>query len=348
MMKHFKKLTAVHYSRPSWSRTIPASLLFMSLLTPATCLAGVQATYMYKLSNFQGPVESLWARLTVDPEEGEVYTLNQQDKAIQIFNTAAMQVYGFGEDLSLATATDISSGKGGDMYVLFSRPENHILQLDYKGDIVQKIVPGNIPAEFKRFRADYLDYRNDRFYLADAQAMQVIILSANGEYQEGHNFRQMVNARIEEQMQQPDISKAQQKSLEDSLKAMGNTAFGGFSTGNDGTIYFTAGTISAAFRYTPDGTLDQWGVPGGAPSKFGVVAGIQPDSQGNIFISDRLRCVVMMFDKDLNYVMEFGYRGDSPDSLIVPDDIAIDEQNHKLYVSQAANMGVSVFSLQFN
>jgi len=343
-----KNLIAPFCRRPMLGRTIPASVLLFSLLAPTTCLAGAQASYMYKLSDFQGPVSSLWARITVDSELGEVYSLNQKDKAIQIFNETAMQIFGFGEDLPLATASDICSGSFGDMYVVFNRPSNRILQLDYKGDIIREIIPTNLPDNFQPFQADFLDYKNGSFYLAASEAMQVVVLSQNGEFQKGYDFRSVITEQLLAEQQQGDLSKGQLKKLEDDLKAMQNAAFGGFAVDSNDNLYFTAASLFSAFRCNPSGTLEQFGVPGGAVSKFGVVAGIQADSKGNIYISDRLRCVVLVFDKNFEFLTEFGYRGGAPQNLIVPDDIAIDEQNNKIYVSQAANLGVSVFSLKPN
>ena len=89
-----------------------------------------------------------------------------------------------------------------------------------------------------------------------------------------------------------------------------------------------------------------FGSPGSAPGKFGVVAGITTDKFGNVFVSDRLRSVVMIFDSKFNFQTEFGYRGTQPDSLIVPDDIVVDDEKGLLYVAQAANRGVSVFKLK--
>jgi len=61
-------------------------------------------------------------------------------------------------------------------------------------------------------------------------------------------------------------------------------------------------------------------------------------------VADRLRSVVLVFDPDFRFQAEFGYRGDRPSSLIVPDDLAIDRRGN-IYVGQAANRGVSVFRI---
>jgi len=113
-------------------------------------------------------------------------------------------------------------------------------------------------------------------------------------------------------------------------------------------IYFSLSTMFVVYRYAPDGKLEAFGVPGSAPGKFGVVASVAVDGDGNIFVSDRLRNVVLMFDRDLNFIDEFGYRGDSKGNLVIPDDIAIDPHQHRLYVAQAAKRGVSVFTIKAN
>jgi DNA-binding beta-propeller fold protein YncE len=98
----------------------------------------------------------------------------------------------------------------------------------------------------------------------------------------------------------------------------------------------------------PDGQFEVFGTSGGARGKFGVVAGIEADEHGNIYVADRLRSVVLIFDDEFNFQTEMGYRGGAPHNLVVPDDLAVDARNNKLYVSQAANLGVSVFKLRFN
>lgn len=91
------------------------------------------------------------------------------------------------------------------------------------------------------------------------------------------------------------------------------------------------------------GTLEIFGLAGSGPGKFGVVAGIAPENDGDfIYVADRLRSTVLVFDKALNFVSEFGFRGYGPGSLIVPDDIVLDNDG-KIYVSQGGNRGVSVF-----
>jgi hypothetical protein len=52
----------------------------------------------------------------------------------------------------------------------------------------------------------------------------------------------------------------------------------------------------------------------------------------------------MLFDKDLNFVTEFGYRGYDKSSLVFPNEIAVGEGD-TVYVLQGAQQGVSTFRL---
>jgi hypothetical protein len=88
--------------------------------------------------------------------------------------------------------------------------------------------------------------------------------------------------------------------------------------------------------------LTEFGRSGSGRGKFGVAAGIATDEMGYVYVADRLRCVVMVFDRDLQFQTEFGYRGDQPSNLTAPDGLAIDSSGN-VYVGQAANRGVSVF-----
>ena len=54
--------------------------------------------------------------------------------------------------------------------------------------------------------------------------------------------------------------------------------------------------LFSAFRLSPGGEVAQFGRPGSGPGKFGVVAGIAADEAGYIYVADRLRSVVLVFD----------------------------------------------------
>ena len=330
------------------------SLIAISICASASILLGTlpavparaetKASYLYHLSDFSGTVESLWARVSVDPQQGEVYTLNRSDSAIQIFSDTAMQVFGYGENLALASAQDITSGDAGDVYLLSSSPVPVVKHLNYRGEQIGSLLISNLGLDIA-FQPDYIDYRAGNLFLADAQRMRVLVLNNRNEIVTDRDLRQEIAAQIRSTAEGKNLNAARMKKVKDDLTSLKGAILNGFSADSRNTIYFTVAPLFTAFRATADGGLDAFGIPGGAPGKFGVIAGIAADSEGKIFVSDRLRCVVLIFDPQLNFLTEFGYRGEGPANLTVPDDIAIDDQSGRIYVAQAANLGVSVFSI---
>jgi DNA-binding beta-propeller fold protein YncE len=76
-----------------------------------------------------------------------------------------------------------------------------------------------------------------------------------------------------------------------------------------------------------------------------VPGGIVTDASGRyILVADTLRCCIVVFNKDLKFCTEFGYRGLSPDALIGPMGLAVDGRN-RLYVTQLRNRGVNVYQI---
>lgn len=318
--------------------------LLLLMVSPAQ--AQTSASYLYRLSDFSGPVASLWARIAVDQAKGEIYTLNRSDSVIQIFNDTAMQVFDCGEDLALASSSDIAAAENGELFVLYRSPAATIRHLNYRGEMINEFKIDAAELGLQSFKPAYLDYKAGNLYLADAEKMQVIVATATGELLSRFDFRQQIEGRVRAEMKNENLRESQRKRLQDKLAALKGADLTGFSVDNKGSIFFTIAPLFTAFRATTEGELEEFGTPGGAPGKFGVIASISADSEGNIFVSDRLRCVVLMFDKNFNFLTEFGYRGEQPDNLVVPDDIAIDERNGRIYVAQAANLGVSVFSIK--
>jgi hypothetical protein len=97
---------------------------------------------------------------------------------------------------------------------------------------------------------------------------------------------------------------------------------------------------------TPDKHVQAFGARGSSPGKFNVVSGIAADDKGNIYLTDTLRCVVMVFDKELNFRKEFGFRGLEPGNLIAPMELAVNSD--RVYVAQTRSRGVSVYRMFMN
>jgi len=55
--------------------------------------AGVEASYLYTLSDFSGPVAYQWAGIHVDNEKDEIYVVDPSSRDVRIFNEHGMEVY---------------------------------------------------------------------------------------------------------------------------------------------------------------------------------------------------------------------------------------------------------------
>lgn len=301
------------------------------MMVPASfALAETTASFRYPLSNFTGPVPSQWAKLAVDPERNEIYALNQYQNDIRIFDEHGMEIYSFGEEF--VSATDIAIGDDGDVYVLTKSHAASTLHLcDYRGEPTSEIELKNLPAEFSSFRADRLVYAQGVLYLVDSGRLLVAVVDSDGSFKRGHD--------LDATLKQLTVGDKRTKE-----KRLADISMHGFDVDKNGNMLFTVPTLFSAFRMSADGELEGFGRAGSGPGKFGVTGGIVADAEGRIYVSDRLRCVVLIFDENFEFQSEFGFRGDRPSNLIVPDDLAIDN-NGNVYVAQAANRGVSVFSV---
>jgi len=142
--------------------------------------------------------------------------------------------------------------------------------------------------------------------------------------------------------------KLQELQLEFELeeKDRGNVEIGGFSVDAQGNILMTVPVLFRAFMLAPDGTMNWFGKPSGAPGGFNITAGIVRDSKGNFLVVDRLKGSLLVFDRKFAFVTQFATRGYKPGQLAFPDDLAIDGHD-RVYVTQMARRGVSVFKLTY-
>jgi hypothetical protein len=111
-----------------------------------------------------------------------------------------------------------------------------------------------------------------------------------------------------------------------------------------GEILFTVPSLFKAYSLAPDGRFRGFGQRGNGPGRFNVVAGIARDEAGRYYVSDMLKCAVLVFDEEMRFLTEFGYRGARPENMVAPVDVlALDGL---VYVSQYAQRGVNVFEVK--
>lgn len=305
-------------------------LLSMSLFLPPVG-AQVRGNFLYRLSNFTGTIPYSWPRICVDNERLETYVLYQN--IIRVFNETGMEVYSFGDELELGAIVDLSVEQDGNILVLShkwtesgDRVDYTITRCDYRGEPISRIEVKNIPSNFSKFLPNRMVYRGGELYLASLASMMVAVTDAEGVFKRGYDILPLLE-------------------LEEKEKA--DAMMVGFTVDREGNIFFTVPPIFKAYKLSPDLKIAYFGKPGAAPGRFNIISGITTDSRGNILVVDKLKCAVMVFDKNYNFLTQFATRGYKPGELIAPDDIAIDSQD-RIYVTQSATRGVSVYKLTYS
>ena len=309
------------------TRSLFYGALVLSLTAHAlpAAAAAVDASYLYTLSDFTGPIPYGGA-IFVDKQRNEAYVLYQG--IVTVFNSTGLEVYRFGENKNLGQIRDLAVEQDGSILLLSYNDMGdrfEVIRCNFQGDPKAKIALTGLPPSFKAFQPNHLAYREGQIYLADNGNLQVVIMDVKGNVK--HSLDLFTLLELEENHRN-------------------NTLMDGFSVDKDGSVVFTLPVLFSAFRVSLEGKVASFGKPGSLPGKFGVVAGIITDNRGNYLVADKLRSVISVFDKDFNFLTEFGYRGNGPGNLIAPMDLAIDG-NDSVYVVQAGNKGVSVFKMHY-
>lgn len=299
----------------------------------ASVWAEVKASYLYNLSSFTGPIRYSWVELTLDKEKNEVYVCNGWDGSVRIFNENGMEIYNFGEDSDLGniSMTHLAVDKDGNILLLSYKWEAKgtsysIIRCNFRGEVISRFQPQNLPPDFSGFSPSRIIYREGRLYLVDKNLMKVAVTDMNGAFLDGYDLAALL--RLDE-------------------KKRRDTGIVGFNVDKDGNIYFTIPVLFQAYKLSPDRKIVSFGQRGSAPGRFNIVGGIASDDKGYLYLTDTLRCVVMVFDKDFKFLKEFGYRGFGPENLIAPMELSVDNSG-RIYVSQSARRGVSVFQVKID
>ena len=305
------------------------SFIAARLLTGICLVAGcatplwaqVRPAYQYTLSSFGGPLRDDWVRVQVDTARDEIYVVYQN--IVRVFNPSGMQIFSFGENLDVGQIVDVAVDPAGNVLLLSYKDSGSLVtRCNYRGVPIATVRITNLPAGLV-FYANRLKYQSGLLYFLSLPSATVVVTDANGQ------FRKRIDL----------VPPAQNDENRN-----GGAEVSGFTVDQEGSIYFSVPVWAKVVKVAPDGKSQSFGSPGSGAGKFGVVAGVAVDSRGNILVADKLKCVVMAFDKDFRFLGEFGYRGARPQNLVMPDDVAIDSKD-RIYVSQARRRGVSVFAL---
>jgi hypothetical protein len=322
---------------------IAAVSLFFIALSVSDGAAQLSASYKYNLANFSGDIHYMQAILAKDNVRNEVYVMNPRKKDIRIFGETGMEIYRFGDEGEFSWALDLAVDNTGHIYFLNNRYKHGtdkimITRCNFRGEQQSEFFIQRIPEEYSGLSPVYMVIAGEKIYLADPIRLSIIVADLEGNFVKGYNVQQEIN-KLEEEV----VARKKEKGIIVDQSTM-TADMTGFDVDRRGNMYFTVAPIFTAFMLSPDGELRSWGKPGGTAGSFGVVAGIAVDDMGYIYVTDRLRCAVIVFDKNFDYITEFGFRGSRARNLIVPDEIVV-TRDGRLYVAQAANRGVSVFTV---
>jgi hypothetical protein len=308
---------------------LAASLLLVPF--PAHASAGVEAAYLYSFANFSGKIPYNDVRIRVDKVRDEAYVVERD--IVRVFNENGMEFFWFGDNPELESIFDLAVDEVGDLFLLSlasSNPESpqyFLIRCNYRGDVKEKMTVTGQPAGLSGFVPTHMFYRAGYFLFLSSTKMQVVVTDRKGVFQKSYDLAEII---------------------EIPAKDRPNTEIFGFNLDSEGNMLFTVSVLYKAFVVSPDGKVTAtFGKAGSAPGLFGVVGGIAKDDQGNYLVVERLRSVVMVFNKDFQFLKEFGYRGDKPGNLIRPNEVAVGKAG-KIFVSQLRNRGVSVFSVTDN
>lgn len=274
-------------------------------------------SYLYSLSTVTGRLAQGWLEVAYDPQAREVYTFASGN--VRIFADSGMEVFAFrgGQRLPVMSVTAFEDG---DLVVLTASQAGWgLVRCDYRGEPLAPIVPATSP---ERFSPDMVLHAGGLLYVVDRPGMQVLVLDATGNTRGIHDL-------------------ARRLGFDEAKRA--NTGLSGFGVDAEGRFLLTIAPLFKAYVVDPRGEVRSFGTPGGAPGRFNGMGGIAADARGNIYIADTLKCAVLAFDKDLNFLGEFGNRGQGPGQLVAPRSIAVGDG--KLFVAQGGSRGVAVFEV---
>ncbi|MGA8892728.1 MAG: hypothetical protein WB493_14250 [Anaeromyxobacteraceae bacterium] len=306
------------------ARLVPALALVAALALPGAARAQpVDVKFLYKLSSTTGVVPFHGLSVSHDPHGNE--TIVYGGNRVHIFNPTGMEIFTFGDDPALGSIVAAAATDEGD-FVLLGVGEGEgssIVLANFRGELKRRIEPKGLPVEVPQpVRVSGMGWANGRIYLVDLAGMRLLVIDMDGNFVAFHDLAKLCEVA--------------DKRADNGVK--------GFRVAPNGDFLFTVQPLFKAFILKPNGELVAFGQRGSAPGKFNVITGIATDERGYFYVADILKSAVIVFDPQLRYVKEFGYRTGKPGALVSPVDVAAG--GGKVWVSQYAKQGVSVFEVK--
>jgi hypothetical protein len=279
-----------------------------------------QLEYRYNLATVAGDIRTSAVTLNYDRQANELYVVGYGQ--VRVFNASGMEVYRFGDDAALGTIYGVAALEDGDLLVVSYREgKPSLLRCNFRGEILRAVELRGVPEAFRDFGPNRIAYQNGRVYLADETGMRVLLVDPSGQYLASYDLAEIIG----------EADKRQDFGLN------------GFGVDRDGSLLFTVAPLFKAFVVSLSGQMRSFGRAGSAPGNFGIAAGIGSDAAGRYYVADSLKCAVIVYDRDLGFVGQFGGRGAQPGQLVGPTSLAVADS--RVFVSQQANRGVTVYQV---
>lgn len=296
--------------------------LALASATPAHGVPSDRAVdyeYVYDLSDFTGPVRTSFARLAYDAVADEVLVVGSR---VAVFDDRGMELFDFGANEALGHVADIVMLPNATMVALRRVGTEHaLITCNFRGEPQGPLVLSGLPANLEAsFAPDAIATAAGRLYLLDSDTFRVAVTDEHGAYERGYELASLLE-------------------LDDTKLA--DNDIRGFAVDRDGNLLLTIPTLFTGYVVSPDGEVRTFGGAGSKPGQFNIAGAIASDELGTLYVTDLLRAVVMVFDRDLQFRGEFGYRGGHPGGLVLPVDVVAGRG--AVYVAQGASRGVAVF-----
>jgi hypothetical protein len=300
---------------------ITASLIALAGGTAAANVSALEVKFLYGLSDTRGTLRLDTGTLSYDPAHHEVWAVS--GGVARVFNASGMQVYSFGHAPGLGTPVSVAALDDGNLVVLAREDQRwQLVRCNFRGEPEADLELSGVPAGFlDGFTASTLVRGGDRLYVVSMTAMRVLVADLEGRTVAVRDLA-------------AEIGFANRR---DEL------GLAGFDVDAGGNLLFTVAPLFGAYIASPDGKVTQFGKKGSAPGKFQIVADIARDEAGNVYVSDVLKSVINVFDRDLQFVTEFGFRGPKPSNLVGPVEMVVADR--QVFVGQRARRGVAVFEV---
>jgi hypothetical protein len=318
--KCFQMALRLHTRRIEMNARLAITLALFAAALPAA--AEVRSAFAYKLSDGTATLPLSWPTLTWDPAAGELYALDSSAGVVRIFNWNGISIFSFGDDSALGSIEGVAPLPDGDMVVLTTTYGKSwsLVRCNFRGEPRAKVELGPMPEGFEKFHPTVLRTVKGLLYLADTGALRVLVLDPKGTLIAAHNLRALLGLKAKQDFN--DLR--------------------GFNVGTDGEVLGTIPGLFLAFIISPEGQVKTFGKRGSSPGQFNVIGGIAQDEVKNLYVTDVLRAVVMVFDKDFKFQGEFGYRGLDDENLLAPNEVAAG--GGRIFVSQSLG-GVKAFDV---